>query len=293
MRTLSIFLTLFTIQLSTIQLSNAEPLYWSAQKGALKLMIVGSIHVGDDSMYPLPAEITATLAQSNGLIVEADIRQNSSLIFPKHQTTTEQELNSHQRKELTGIASLLNLNIDELFRMPPWSSALAIQMRQLEYLGYKAQDGVDMWLLMQAARQGKPIYGLETTQFQINLLTSQPQGGKELLVSALEEFDHSENAMNCLIKSWKSGDINKLNEFAQLTEMSAELEQRFLFDRNHDWAKKLSDRQFLPKQRGEYVVVVGTLHLIGPDNLINLLQSKGFSIRQLSKSTAANCEFKY
>ena len=113
------------------------------------------------------------------------------------------------------------------------------------------------------------------------------------MVSAIEEFDHSEDATHCLIESWKAGDFDKLNEFASLTEMSPEFEQSFMTQRNIDWAKQLSEPSWSPKRKGSYVMVVGALHLIGEQSVLNLLKDSGFKISQLSQSKAANCEFEY
>lgn len=202
-------------------------------------------------------------------------------------------LSTEQQNELIGISNLLDLNANELLHTPPWATALAIQMRQIEYLGYSAADGVDTRLAYKATLWDKPVLSLESLQFQIDLLTGQKESGKELLISAIEEFDHSEDATHCLIESWKAGDMSKLEEFASLTQMSPDFEKSFLIDRNLDWAEKLSNPKWLPKAKGSYVIVVGTLHLLGEQSVLKLLKDEGFKVTQLSKSKASNCEFKY
>lgn len=54
------YMVLFVLAFSARQ-AVAEPLYWQAKKGELTLTILGSVHVGDESMYPLPSAITDTL----------------------------------------------------------------------------------------------------------------------------------------------------------------------------------------------------------------------------------------
>lgn len=275
------------------QSSHAEPLYWQVQKGGLKYIVIGSVHVGDESMYPLPQPVFNNLKNSRGLIVETDIRENRGVVYPQVTISTQDVLNQAQQKNILGLANLLELNGKDLLKMPPWAAALTIQMRQIDYLGYSAADGVDSRLMYKAALWDVPTLSLESVQFQIDLLTGQSQAGKEMLVSILDEFDHSEDAMRCLITSWKSGDIEKLNEFASLTKMSPEFEHAFLTTRNVDWAKKLSDPQWLPEQTGTYVVIVGTLHLIGQQSVLALLAADGFKVKQLSNSEPARCEFKF
>lgn len=271
----------------------AEPLIWNIEKGKLKYTVIGSVHVGDKSMYPLPEMVFNRLKTSQGLIVETDVRQNGGIKYPPTTLLSKDVLSTAQQNELIGISNLLEMNGNELLHTPPWAAALAIQMRQIEYLGYSAADGVDVRLAYKASLWEKPVISLESLQFQIDLLTGQKESGKELLVSAIEEFDHSEDATHCLIESWKAGDMSKLEEFASLTQMSPEFEKSFLIDRNLDWAEKLSNPKWLPKSKGSYVIVVGTLHLLGEQSVLQLLEDEGFKVTQLSKSKTSNCEFKY
>ncbi|HGP5314762.1 TPA: TraB/GumN family protein, partial [Vibrio cholerae O1] len=95
----------------------------------------------------------------------------------------------------------------------------------------------------------------------------------------------------CMIESWKKGDEKNLLQMLTLTGMSAELEAHMLTERNRDWAEKLTHPQFLPQQGKPYLVVVGTLHLIGKQSLLSILEQKGFSIQQLNQSQTASCSF--
>jgi len=284
---------LITLTLLFSASSVSEPLYWQAQKGNLNYLIFGSVHVGDEGMYPLPEAITNKLEQSDGLIIETDVRKTHGVTYPPITLLTSDVLNDEQKAELKGLASLLNLDPKVLLQSPPWATALTIQMKQIEYLGYQAAFGVDTHLMSKATFKGIPVISLETLQFQIDLLTGQKESGKELLVSAIEEFDHSEEATLCLIDSWKAGDLAKLNQFAAITEMSPEFEQSFMTARNIDWAKQLSAPSWSPKNKGSYVMVVGTLHLIGEQSVLKLLEADGFTVKQLSTSKVAGCEFKY
>lgn len=284
-----IFFLVLTLVLSTASIT--EPLYWRAQKGNLDFLIFGSVHVGDGSMYPLPNYITNFLTNSDGLIIEADVTNTVGVQYPSVTLTSKDVLNESQLAELKGIANLLNLNTQQLIMSPPWATALTIQMKQIDYLGYKASDGVDLHLLSKARAQLLPILPLESLQFQIDILTGQKEGGKELLVSAIEEFDHSEDATICLIESWKAGDLEKLNEFSQLSEMSPEFERAFLTDRNIAWTKQLENPSWAAKKRGRYLMVVGALHLIGKQSVLELLKGRGFRVEQLSTSEQAHCEF--
>ena len=274
-------------------LSIAEPLFWQVEKGNTRYLIFGSVHVGDKSMYPLPKAITDALNSSSGLIVEADIRKMQDVSYPEITMVTKNVLDTKQQEILRGLASLFNIDAKQLLESPPWATALTLQMKQFEYLGYQASHGIDTHLMYKATAQNIPVFSLESLQFQIDLLTGQKDSGKELLLSALDEFDRSEDLTKCLIASWKAGDLQKLNQFSTLTEMSPELENAFISQRNLNWAEQLAKPNWSKRSKATYLVVVGTLHLIGENNLLTLLKAKGFKVTQKSKSHAANCEFEY
>ncbi|MEZ8235416.1 TraB/GumN family protein [Vibrio splendidus] len=284
------YLTLLTLAFSAKQ-AVAEPLYWQAKKEDLTLTILGSVHVGDESMYPLPTQITDTLKESNGLIVETDIRKTKGVAYPTTTVTTGDVLNEEQAQLLTSISKSLDMPTQQLLSSPPWATAISIQMQQLKNLGYASAGGVDATLTYKATIQDVPVISLEPLQFQIDLISGQKDSGKEWLTTSLEQFDHIDGDTRCLIESWKAGDLTKLEEFAKLSEMPSELEKTFLTDRNIDWANKLSANDWKLDSKGNYLLVVGTLHLIGEGNLLQLLEEKGFTVIQQSQSQQAQCQF--
>ena len=286
MRQILSFIVLFCTACSTAM---AEPLFWQAKKGQLEFIIFGSVHAGDKSMYPLPEPINDALKRSDGLILEADLKQSGGLKYPSTTITTADVLDDSQEAQFKQIAKSLNLPHQQLLLSPPWASALTVQMKQFEQLGYLPQFGVDAHIAALAEKLDKPLITLESLQFQIDLIAQGKEGGKDLLLSSIEEFDETGKATRCLIDSWKAGDKKNLEHIAELAAMSPELTAAFLTDRNHDWADKLSSSNWKLKQEATYLVVVGAMHLIGEQSLIDLLKTRGFDIVQLSKSEQAQC----
>ena len=287
MRQILSFIVLFCTACSTAM---AEPLFWQAKKGQLEFIIFGSVHAGDKSMYPLPEPINDALKRSDGLILEADLKQSGGLKYPSTTITTADVLDGNQEAQFKQIAKSLNLPHQQLLLSPPWASALAVQMKQFEQLGYLPQFGIDVHIAALAEKLDKPLITLESLQFQIDLISQGKEGGKDLLLSSIEEFDETGKATHCLIDSWKAGDKKNLEHIAELAAMSPELNAAFLTDRNHDWANKLSNKNWKLEQDATYLVVVGAMHLIGDQNLIELLEKRGFEVVQLSKSKQAQCD---
>jgi len=285
-----LYLTLLTLTFTTKH-ALAEPLYWQAKKDDLTLTILGSVHVGDESMYPLPTQITDTLNEIDGLIIETDIRKSEGVVYPATTVTTADVLSVEQKQLLKSISKSLGMPTQQLLSSPPWATSLSIQMQQLKNLGFGSASGVDATLAYKATIQDVPVISLEPLQFQIDLIAGQKDSGKEWLLTSLKEFDQTDRVVHCLIESWKAGDESKLEVFAQLSEMPTELEKSFLTDRNVDWANKLSANDWKLDTKGHYLLVVGTLHLIGEGNLLELLEKRGFVINQQSQSQQAQCQF--
>lgn len=271
--------------------SKAEPLYWHLTKGERNIYVIGSVHVGTQSMYPLPHAITQALEHSDGLIVETDIRQTKGVHYPKQTVKTEEVLDSQQLKTLNKVTEQLGVNNQQYRNMSPWAAALSIQQLTMQQLGYDATQGVDSYLLSQATQQHIPVLGLESLQSQINLLTQQADQGKALLLSAITDWKKNRRVMQCLIKSWTSGDEKHLWTFAQSDPLSKSMQTELVEKRNAAWVKTLSTDDFYPKPQGTYVMVVGVLHLIGPNNVLNQLESRGFHVERLNKTTRVGCQF--
>jgi len=285
-----LYLTLLALTFTTEQ-GLAEPLYWQAKKDDLTLTILGSVHVGDESIYPLPTQITDTLKESDGLIIETDIRKSEGVVYPATTVTTADVLSVEQKQLLKSISKSLGMPTQQLLSSPPWATSLSIQIQQLKNLGYGSAGGVDATLAYKATIQDVPVISLEPLQFQIDLIAGQKDSGKEWLLTSLKEFDQTDRVVHCLIKSWKAGDESKLEDFAELSEMPTQLEKAFLTDRNVDWANKLSANDWKLNTKGNYLLVVGALHLIGEGNLLDLLEKKGFVVNQQSQSQKAQCQF--
>ncbi|WNJ94557.1 TraB/GumN family protein [Vibrio ruber] len=258
--------------------TQAEPLYWLASKNQMQLMLLGSIHVGHPDMYPLPKPVTDFLRDSDGLIVEADIRQANTLQYPPVEWTSQQVLSASELKKLESIAEQLNLNAQRLKASPPWQTAIGLQMQAISRLGYRADLGIDQYMIQQAASESIPIIGLESLQSQIDLLASMKQNGKELLTTTLEDWEENTHETECLVASWHQGDPEQLKQLIDHHDMSQEMSEQLEIQRNHRWLNQLTSPPIFSEHPSKYLVVVGALHLIGQENLIQLLTKQGFTV---------------
>ena len=112
----------------------AEPGFWHASKDGRNLWVLGSIHVGLDSFYPLPASIEEAWQQADILIVEADLHtisdQDNQQIAQLSQLPAGDRLANHlspsQYKALLKQAKAYGLPEASLSPLRPWVAAITL-----------------------------------------------------------------------------------------------------------------------------------------------------------------------
>lgn len=267
---------------------HAEPMVWKATKGNQQLMLIGTIHLGQTSMYPLPSPLEQFMTQSDGLILEADVNETPPKINFSRATLTVDILTLEQRKKLEHIAKKLKLDATALLHFPPWLTAISIENQAFQTLGYDASLGVDSVLADQAQALKLPLLTFETIAQQLNMLQNLPEDGKSLLIDSLESWHEEKGLYQCIIQRWQDGDKNGLLTLLSLEEWDEKTSQSLLYSRNQIWNDKIQDPTFLSPE-GHYVIAVGTLHLIGKNSLIEHLEKDGYHIELITQGQSSNC----
>ncbi|KXF79861.1 TraB/GumN family protein [Enterovibrio coralii] len=265
----------------------AEPTVWQAQRGELNFVLMGSVHMGKPSFYPLPQEITDAFSDSEGLIVEADLFNDTQFTVPAGEAS-KTFLNAQEQVTLNNIAKDVSLPPIALQNMPPWQAAMAIQQAQTQQLGLEPQLGIDVHFLTLAQQKNIPIIALETVQEQLDFISSMRDDGLPLLLDTLNHWEESQEIMPCMIDAWEAGDSHALTDVVdEMMEESGELEEVIITDRNRRWAETLSNTEHF--SQGVYTVVVGALHLYGNEGLLDLLEDDGFTVKALNEGQKVSC----
>ncbi|GAL32962.1 possible ligase [Vibrio maritimus] len=233
--------------------------------------------------------VEMAIRQSDALVLEAKL--GGKIDFPNLvEHPVRDVLTNDELAKLNDIASETQLNIDMLKSLPSWQAALVLQQYVFTALNFHAEFGVEHQLSSWAQTHALPVKGLESLQFQIDLLADQPLGGKKMLLQTIEEWPYTENNIQCLIKSWSHGDITNLEAMLQIDSDNDDFYQRFLIDRNQKWVRSLVTSS--EYQKGTFFIAVGALHLVGQGSVVALLKQQGFSIEQISRSESAGCSMK-
>jgi hypothetical protein len=167
--------------------------------------------------------------------------------------------------------------------MRPWLAGVQILAAQLQALGFAPQYAIDQHFLDEAAAAKKPVAGLETIGFQVDLLSGLPADLQDKLVfSELVDADNLAGDAAALVQAWRTDDTAGME--ATVTRAEREhpelqpLTEAVGYKRNAAMAQQVADFLMTPKTR---FVVVGSMHLVGDRGILKLLADKGYRIEQL------------
>ena len=91
-----------------------------------------------------------------------------------------------------------------------------------------------------------------------------------------------QHSLDELHDEWRRGDADALEKKLTVEFKGAygSLYQRINVDRNQAWIPQIA-RLLDDSHSDDALVVVGTMHLLGPDGLVSQLQSKGYRVERL------------
>lgn len=285
-----------TIILATLLLLATVPAHaedkhflWRVSKGGNSLYIAGSVHVLRPSDYPLPAVMEQAFSGSAGLVEEINLAdmdaesiQMDMLKAGSYQDgrSLKGVLPADEYQKVAKRAGEEGLDMDMLDGLKPWLVSLTLLDNQLAKSGYAAEDGADMHFAGEATAQQKPVIGLEQPDFQVGLLAGLSDKDQQVLLQqALDESAGFDVEMKQLLAAWHNGDTAALQQ--ELTKEFGgypEVYQAMLVARNQAWMPKLEALLASGKQ---YFVVVGALHLVGPDGVLARFEKDGYKVEQL------------
>lgn len=260
---------------------------WKVSQGENSIYLLGSIHYLRKEHFPLRPSILDALDQSKRLVLEIDLDSLSPATTQRvtlekalygDGTTLAQNIDPDTYRLAAERASQLGLDIKVLSPMKPWFVALTMTAFKLRQLGLDAALGVDRQLAERAKRSGKPINGLETFEFQLDIFDRLSKREQEMMlretVAELERLDHN---IARIVQAWLDGDGAALEKLmlAGMREYP-DLYQRLIVERNRRWLPEIEKII----AAGGAMVVVGAGHLVGQDGVIELLKSRGYTLEQ-------------
>jgi uncharacterized protein YbaP (TraB family) len=280
-------LLLFWLQPAAIQGENQGSFLWRVRSGSTTLHLLGSVHVMKPEAYPLSDPIEAAFERASTVVFEVDLGQLTAATFkllaegtlPGGQTLGD--VVSPETLELvTDRLERVGMDVEGFERMRPWLLAVTLTTFELTRAGYAQTAGVDMHFFERAKEADKRIVALETVDYQVGLFADlTAEEGEAFLRYTIEELDTIIPVVDELIERWRVGAVDEVESL--LTDSYREfpaLYRKLVTDRNLDWLPQLEE---LLAGDEEAMVVVGALHLVGDEGVVELLRREGHTVQQL------------
>ena len=271
---------------------------WKVTSKTNTVRLLGSIHLGSEDFYPLPAEIEEAYSQSKVLVVEVDLtkidlRDMQAVLLDRgvyvEGDTVARHVPRATLQKLRAYLSRRGLPAEQMERFRPWALAVTVTLLEMQGLGYKPELGIDQHFIDNSG--GRPIVELESAAEQINLLSGFPEKLEaEFLASTLDGTSKSKELMDKTVALWRAGDaegLEKLTVTEPLRKQPAMkgVYAKLLDERNEKMAAKVES--YLKKSNEPHFVVVGAGHLVGAKGVLKLLERKGYRVEQVTRTSAA------
>jgi uncharacterized protein YbaP (TraB family) len=269
-------------------LAMSSPDFWLAEHAGQQIWLLGSIHVGNAEMYPLPPSIMQQWQQAETLVVETNLDQSdpssqenllSYAILPE-QTTLAQQLSSSLYQKTLQTAAQYHLTEPLLSKFRPWFVAIMLQQQAIQQAGYQPSFGIDQYFISQAKDRQIDIQYMETPEQQLAYLAGLGNIENDFLDATLQQITKIDHDLPDLIKAWEQGDQNKIMALLEDEDTSPALqqylEQHLIKERNQNWIPKIKS---LPAKHN--FMVVGAMHLYGENGLLRLLESNGYKLKHI------------
>ena len=288
---------LLLLSVSSGLFAEGKLLLWEARhpERAGKLFLAGSIHLGRKELFPLDKAYDNALAQSQELVFETfeeDVRASEKTIaefirrkalYPAGKSLRD----VMNESELTLLESFYrakgggNFRREELFSRRPWILVLELTLVAAAESNLKVEYGFET--VFRKYRNGRSARGLEQTYTQLSMLEG--TGEKQLcavLLDGIRDYAGEKKALEEILEAFRTGKTAPLAAQAEKTEKKYPLfHKRLLLLRNRGMAETLAE---YAKERKTFFVLIGAAHFAGKGNVLQLLEEKGFLVKQLERT---------
>ena len=262
--------------------------FWRLSKDGRVSYLYGTIHAArPEWMFPGPTLVNA-LRESDMLALELDVldpdvqrRLKASIVAQRNDglpADLTQRLDRQIKAECIGDAFAFAT-------LAPEFQVASLSVLAARRDGLDPANAIDLVLALVAREFGKPVASLETPESQMQALLMPTQAETiEFVKSGLADLESGRGRpmLRRIAKVWTDGDYAELSRYERWCDcMGTAAERaamkRLLDDRNPLIAAAIDN---LHKSGQRVFAAVGSLHMIGPSGLPQLLRQRGFKVEQ-------------
>lgn len=270
--------------------ADAQILYKVEKKGSeKKSYILGTHHFAPLAVIDSIAQLPELLDSVDKFYGEFDMSGMSdpavmgsfqaNLMAPAD-STLDKVLNAEQLSKLSSALNTLagaEVPLEMMYGLKPavLSTQIAAMLSQKVFPELNPMEGLDNTMQIRAKTAGKSVEGLETLEFQMDMLYNRPIAAQaKELMETIEDIGKVEVESRALCNAYLNHDLDTILKLMEEEKDDAAEMERMIYDRNANWIKILADE--MPDT--SIMVVVGAGHLPGERGVLQGLRNKGFTV---------------
>lgn len=249
--------------------------------------LFGTHHLAPNSMVDSVPGVRDALAQADNLIVEVVMTNPVEMagklqkyMFAPADSTLSSFFSADEFARMDSVCGTIapGVSLKMFNAMKPMAVNSALTM-MLVAKDLAETGQLDSWFMTEAKNEGKELTGLETPEFQAELLfNSVPlQRQAEMLKEMLDDPEETVSRMKELNRAYMAQDAPALLALSE-EEDDAEFTDALLRKRNDNWMKVLPGLF----DESKSFVAVGLLHLLGDEGLVKRLRDLGYTVEALA-----------
>lgn len=272
-----------------------EPLMWELSDEDTTIHIFGTIHALPKDLVWRTDKINAAFEAADTLCVETDVEGKADEYrahirehgyFPEGENLSD-HLTDEQWADIVEVSEAVGIDPNLINAMKPWNAMFDLSLGVSMMLGLDQLSGVEFVLLPEANEKGKRICDMESPLDSVTSISSLPlETQLAVLTHEKEEFEGVEDLdvafemmredIDEMVDTWMTGDFAAMDSEDILEEYGhIDFYNAILTKRNRNWIPRIVE---LLDEPGTKFIAVGSAHLAGPDSVIRMLRSEGYTV---------------
>lgn len=255
-----------------------------------KIYMLGSIHVGNSSLYPIDENIIKALKSSEKIYMEIDLSNRAEAkkmrqkIYYNDGKNLKDDLGEELYSRVLKIFQGYGMEEDQVKILKPWAiyNTMASDPKGESP---KGSFGVESYFLALSLLNKIEIDELESMEFQSNILSNFDKKTYvemiENLTAEIEKngYKNINSGLYTLLDAWQNGDRDKMKSILSLKgdEASEKFNEAILDERDEGMAKKI-DAMLKKDGKNTYFILIGSAHLVPENSVTGILRDMGYKV---------------
>ncbi len=267
---------------------------WEATRGAERVLLFGSIHVGRAGSAAAYGADRPGLREAQVIAFEANVFDAQAALaatqrwamYPEGSPGLDAQVDAALLARIEKLAERAGGGVPLCCRMKPWMVANTLITLEAMRAGLSPAYGSEAQLYLLAMASGRPVVEIESIEEQLRLFDEATIGAQvDYLRNTVETIESgtSRAEIERLVQAWERGDAGAMERLVDEMARSELAAQRFIADQivRGRHPKMVAAVERFARSGRLHLVVIGALHYFGPDGLLQLLRERGYALKRL------------